>query len=189
MEPLASSQDLAERGISVPCDVDFDTILASASDAVRDAAGCAISEVTSTVVLVVGEYRCVDLPAGPVSDVASVQVDGVEVDGWVKVGDTVVMPCGWTRSLPVEVTVTYTHGLPVVPADIVDLVCGMAAIAMGDGEYGDGSRLASVRLGQFSESYVHPTGSDSPSPMALPDSQRLRLRARFGNSVALVAQR
>lgn len=182
---LATADDLADRNITVPAGFDPDVILASATDAVRDAAGCPISVATSTVALVVDDWCEIDLPAGPVASVASVVVDGSPVTGWRKVGDTLYMPRRWTSCLPVEVTVTYTHGLTVVPKDIVDLVCGAAAIAMS-GEYGEHGRLASIKLGDFAEKYSRPAGADSPSPVALPDSVRDRLRARFGTSVAVL---
>jgi hypothetical protein len=190
LPPLAVPGDLDDRAITVPDGMNADVVLASAGDAVRDAAGCPITEVTSTVVLVVCDSCSFDLPAGPVSDVASVVVGGLSVTGWWKVGDTVRMPANWTRCLPVEVTVTYTHGYPIVPNDIVDLVCGMAAMAFAaDGDYGSTGRLASIRLGDFSESFTNPKGTESPSPLALPEAVRERLRARFGTSVALVGMR
>lgn len=185
---LASEQDLILRGITVPADMDAITVLASATDAVRDAAGCSITARTSTITLVADDRCELDLPFGPVSGIASIVVAGVTVTGWTKLGDTVLMPTGWTECLPVEVTVTYTHGYPVVPQDIVDLVCSMTAQAFKEtgGDYGSSSLVTSVRLGDFSEQRAHPAGTDSPSPVALPDSVRQRLRARFGSSVAVI---
>lgn len=185
LDPLATTSDLEARNIFVPDAVDADTLLASASAEVRQAAGCAISEETSTVTFVVDDPCEFALPFGPVTAVASVEVDSVAVAGWTKLGDTVRFPTGWTRCLPVEVTFTYTHGLPNVPDDIVDLVCSIVAIAVGTG-YGTTERLQSFRLGDFSQSFTPTAGSDSPSPVALPDSVRQRLRARFGGSVAVV---
>lgn len=189
LDPLATATDLTARNITLPAGVDADTILASASASVRDAAGCPISVATSTVVLVVDDWRQIDLPAGPVTAIATVSVAGSEVTGWTKVGDTIFMPYHWTDCLPVEVTVTYTHGLTVVPADIVDLVCGVASIAgtaATDGEYGSSGRSKSIRLGDYAETFEVPAGSDSPSPVAIPDAVRARLRARFGTSVAVL---
>ena len=192
-DPLADVGDLTARGITVPSGMDADAILAAASDAVADAAGCPISVATSTVTLVVDEPRCFDLPGGPVQSVASVTVGGVPVSGWVKFANSVRMPTTrwWgTGCLPVEVTVTYTHGYPVIPADIVDLVCGMAAIALNTGgDYGSAGRISLVRLGDFEERTSQPAGADSPSPVGLPDSVRNRLRARFGTSAVMVGMR
>lgn len=186
LDALATATDLDNRGIVLPDTVDGDALLASASAAVRDAAGCSITYGASTVTLVAQDWCDIDLPAGPVASVASVTVDSVAVTGWRKVGDKLLMPTGWTRCLPVEVTVTYTHGYPVIPADIIDLVCGMVAIAGGQSSagYGDAGRIHSVRLGDFAETYTNP--SDSPSPFALPDRVREALRARFGSNVAVL---
>lgn len=189
MGSLASTSDLSARNISVPAGVDANAILDAASSAVRDAAGCPISQATSTVTLVVDDACEIGLPAGPVSSVASVTLNGSPIVGWTKVGDTIYLPPRWTDTLPVEVTVVYTHGLPIVPADIVDLVCAMAAMAFKDaasGDYGTGSLVTRVQLGDFGESYARPAGQDSPSRLAVPKSLRDALRARFGAGAATI---
>lgn len=186
LAPLADSDDLTARGITVPDGVDADTLLASASAAVRDAAGCAILETTSTVVIAVDDWCGFDLPAGPVTSVDSVVVASVPVVGWTLLDGTVSMPSGWTRCVPVGVTVTYTHGLPEVPEDIVDLVCGIVGLASAQG-YGAAGLLSAFHLGEYGESYKHPAGTEGPSPTALPDAVRERLRARFGGSAVTLA--
>jgi hypothetical protein len=200
LDPLAVGDDLADRNITVPDGVSADTVLAAASAAVRDAAGCAISETTSTVQLVLDSCDWIDIPAGPVSDVASLDIDGTLVapsvltngawsTGWRKVGDSLLLT-GVRFTMPATATVTYTHGYAVVPDDIIDLVCGIASITFAqDGTYGSGSRESSVRLGDYSETQKVPTGSESPSPVAIPDTVRERLRARFGTSVGVVGVR
>ena len=191
LDPLATTFDLDDRNISVPANVNVTAILASASAAVRDAAGCQITFGTSTVILVTDDPFELDLPAGPVASVASVTVAGTPVTGWAKVGDTLLMPCSqwWADRLPVEVTVTYDHGYPVIPADIIDLVCAVTAMAFANAgdDYGSQGRLGSFKLGEFAESYIHPAGTESLSPVALPDAVRNRLRARFSGSAAMVA--
>jgi hypothetical protein len=192
LTPLATQDDLDDRNIVVPDDLNGDVLLATAADAVRDAAGCAITQETSTVTLVVDDYRSsFDLPAGPVTAVASITVNAVVVTGWRKVGDTIYMPTTWQPDcLPVEVTVTYTHGLPIVPTDIVDLVCGMVSIASAqDGSYGGSALTHQIKLGDYAETAINPPGTESPSPFALPDSVRERLRVRFGASAAVVKVR
>lgn len=192
---LADTDDLTARNIAVPDGVDAATILDAASAAIREAAGCSISYGPSTITLVVDDPCDFDLPAGPVASVASVVVDSVAVSGWRKVGDTLHMPrTRWwgVNGLPVEVTVTYTHGYPVVPADIVDLACSLAAMAFAAaaaGGYGSDSRTDSIKLGDYAESFNHPTGTESPSPVAIPDTVRDALRARFGTSVGLLKMR
>ena len=188
LAPLATSDDLDARGINVPSALDEDTLLASASSAVRRAAGCAISQTTSTLTLVADDPCELPLPFGPVTAVATVVVNGVTLAGWTLQGDTLIMPNGWTNVLPVVVSVTYTHGLPTVPADIVDLVCGMVSIAAaaGAGVYG-GSPSSSIRLGDFAETYpTMPPGTEAPSPFSLPDATREDLRARFGANAAAI---
>ena len=188
LDPLATTDDLTARGITVPSGMDAATLLNAASEEIRSAAGCPISQITSTVTLVVDDYCGFDLPAGPVTAVSAVVVDTVPLDGWVVNDNTITMPSGWTLCLPAKVTVTFTHGLPTVPADIIDLACGMVSIAANQGSgYGSNTASSSVRLGEYAESATRAPGTVSPSPMALPDTVRARLRARFGNNVAAIA--
>lgn len=202
LDALATAADLTDRNIAIPDGIDPDTILAAASDAIRDAAGCPISETTSTIALVITDCSAwIDLPAGPVTDIASLVIDGTTIvpsvltngswsSGWRKVGDSLLLVNVRNIIVPAIATITYTHGLAVVPADIVDLVCGIAAMAFSqDGDYGAAGRERSVRLGDYSETRAVPDGADSPSPVAIPDSVRERLRARFGTSVAVVGVR
>jgi hypothetical protein len=192
---LATAADLAARNIVLPANMDAGVVLNSAMDSVRDAAGCPIAQTTSTVTLVAADASWLDLPAGPVSAVASIMAsDGVTpITDWTKVGDSVrLQGDSWPpgTAFPVEIIVTYTHGLPIVPADIVDLVCQVAAImgAQG-GDPGTGGKTTAVRLGDFSETYSIPAGTESPSPVALPESVKNALRARFGVSASVVGMR
>lgn len=190
LDPLATIGDLSDRGITVPDGMDPVALLNSASSSVRDAAGVPISETTSTISLPVDDWCSFDLPGGPVTDVASVLVASVPVVGWEAFWGTVTLPVGWTECLPVMVTVTYTHGLPEVPADIVDLVCGMVSMAAAqNGSYGSAARSNSVHLGEYSEAFNHPAGTESQSPMDLPKAKRDELRARFGTSAVLIGSR
>ena len=201
LDPLATTADLTARNISVPSGMDAAAILASATDAVRDAAGCPISQTTSTVDLVItDDWTWIDLPGGPVSSVASLSIDGTAIaqstltsgvwsSGWRKVGDSLYLDvCDVT--LPATATVTYTHGYATVPKDVVDLVCSVAAMAFRqDGDYAGAGREQSLRLGDYAESERIPGGTDSPSPITIPDSVRNRLRTRFGTAVVVVGVR
>ena len=190
IDPLATAADLTARNITVPDGMDADTVLQSATDSVRDAAGCPITVATSTVTLVADDWRELDLPGGPVSSVASVEVGGEAFTDYRKIDSTLYASRPWSYCLPVEVTVTYTHGYPIVPTDIVDLVCAMAAMAFkADGDYGSTGQLQSLKLGEYSETYTHVRGSESASPVAIPDTVRDRLRVRFGTTVAVVGSR
>lgn len=196
-DPLATTGDLSARNIAVPSSMSADTLLAAASATVREAAGCPISMATSTVPLVADDNCVLDLPGVPVTAVASVLIEGVAADA-----STLVNGCwsaGWRLSgnrilfkqqrfeTPATVTVTYTHGFTVVPEDIVDLVCALTAMAASGGDYGTVGRLDSYRIGDYSEKFVHPAGTESPSPLAIPDSVRNGLRARFGTSAVMVS--
>lgn len=187
LTPLATTADLDARNIVVPVAMDADTLIAAASSAVRDAAGCPILEMTATVTLPVDDYCTLDLPGGPVRSVASVKLNGVEIVGWSKFGNSVRFPDDvWTRVLPVEVDVTYTFGLAEVPADIIELVCAVVAMkAAANGDYAGHYRLAQSKLGEASETYIHHK-DDQPEPGAIPDATRARLRARFGTSAAVI---
>ena len=159
-----------------------------ASAAVRDAAGVAISEETSTVVVTGGWGNLLGLP-GPVTAVASVLLDGDAVDA----DDYEVLPnglwrhCGWGRA-PVPVTVTYTHGLATIPVDIVDLVCQLAIAWLNHMTEGGGSTagLTSARIDDASESYSDESAGQV-SPVYIPDVTRQWLARRFGGGVEVVS--
>lgn len=201
---LASLSDMDARNIVIPDGVDAQAMLDAASDSIRDAAGCAISRTTSTVTLAV--FNCddqygIDLPAGPVWSVTSVTLEatlmpaatlanGCWSAGWQKSGNHLTFH-DQTFPVPAEITVAYDHGYTVVPRDIVDLACALAAMgatAAGN-DYGSSARTGQIKLGDYEEKFIRPAGTESPSPFALPDAVRERLRARFGTSVAVVGMR
>lgn len=190
LPPLAVSGDLTARNIVIPSDMDVATVLATATASVREAAGCPIISTTSTVTLVADDPCWLVLPAGPVTVFTSLTVNSVPVTGWTKVGDAIrIPPSAWPLGtcFPVEAVAVYTHGLPTVPADIVDLVCQVAAImANQNGDPGAGGKLTGFHTGGLAESYAIPAGTESPSPVALPDTVRNALRARFGTSAVMV---
>ncbi|WP_327268808.1 hypothetical protein OG233_14120 [Streptomyces sp. NBC_01218] len=195
LAPLATVADLAALGL--PLTVDEEPIaeryLATASAAVREAAGAPISQTTSTV-LVEGETdQRLSLPGPPVLAVMDVAIDGVTATDWRLRTNRLWRFGGWTAADgPSEVEVTYTHGLPEVPADIVDLVCRIVAAAVvAYRSADDGSGLAagditSERLGDWAVTY----GSDGLiTEMELPTYLRERLAARFGGGASLVRSR
>ncbi|WP_434795184.1 hypothetical protein WN979_14465 [Streptomyces albidoflavus] len=85
------------------------------------------------------------------------------------------------------VTVTYTHGLPEAPADIVDMACRLAGQALAALRSGDATARAvrSERIGDYSVSY----DDTETGTMTLSAVQRTRLAARFGSNVATVVTR
>ncbi|WP_306186967.1 hypothetical protein [Streptomyces sp. MK5] len=196
LQPLATVADLTARGLTVDAaeTAIADVYLDVASTVVRDAAGCPISQTTSTVTLEGEASQWLALPGLPVTDVASVVLDGATVTDWRLRSSRLWRACGWSdRCEPSEVEVTYTHGLPTVPADIVDLVCRLAAATLvayrAGGATGEnlGSRpVIQERIGDYSATYSY---SPLMSEQELPDYERTRLRARFGGGIAVVKSR
>lgn len=195
LDPLATVADLEARGLTVDAsETDIaEQYLEVASAAVREAAGAPISETTSTITLEGEAGQRLTLPGLPVSEVASVELDGAAVTDWRLRSQRLWRAAGWTGcDGPSEVEVTYTHGLPTIPADIVDLVCRMAAGALkAQRSEEDGTGLAtevitSERIGDYAVTYG---GDGRISEMDLPQYWRERLEARFGGGAALLRSR
>lgn len=194
MDALATTDDLDARGITWDDQALAELFLGVASAAVRDAAGCPISRMTSTVALFGDCGTRLALPGQPVISVTTVILDGITLvagTDWALANGELIRRRGWAslRLLPSPVTVTYVHGLAVVPADLVDLVCRMVATALqaAAGEDGEGLAVDDVtaeRLGDYSVSYDADSGL---TEMDLSTRTRKRLRARFGGGVAMVA--
>jgi hypothetical protein len=200
LTPLATTADLAARGITFTEDESstVDTFLSEASSAVREAAGCAISQATSTVTLEGHRDYALRLPAPPVQSVSSVLLDGAAVTDYRLAGDTLYRACGWRREClgPSLVTVEYRHGWPVVPDDVVGMVCVLVAGALrASRESDDGTSLApdqeygGFSIDDYSETAPN-TGQPAPfTRFEIPDAVRARLRARFGGGVYVVEPR
>lgn len=196
LDPLATAADLEARGLTVePSEQTIvDTYLDVASTAVREAAGAPISVTTSTVAVEGEPGQWLTLPGQPVTAVSAVLLDGVEVTDWRLVSGRLWRACGWASGCgPSLVDVTQTHGLTVVPADIVDLVCRMTAGALkAQRAEEDGSGLAadkvitSERIGDYAVTYA----SDGRiTEMDLPQYWRERLEARFGGGAHALKSR
>lgn len=166
---------------------DADRALSVATAVVRDAAGVAISRETSTVVVEATRGNLLRLP-GPVVSVASVDLDGcaLTTDDYETLPYGLWRHCGWGR-FPAPVTVTYTHGLEVVPDDIVDLVCQLAVAWLQHRSEGGGSTagLKSVRIDDAAESYTDESAGQV-SPVFIPEVTRNWLARRFGGGVEVV---
>lgn len=194
---LATTANLAERGVTLnPGELGLaSTYLAVASAAVRDAAGVPILQATSTVKLEGKPGRWLQLPGPPVTAVATVKLDGETITDWRLRSDALWRANGWEPVWcePSEVTVTQTHGLVEVPADIVDLVCRLATaalVAWRSSEDGSGlaaSDIQSERIGDYSVTY----NQQGPrlTEMEIPEYLRDRLAARFGGNVAVLGSR
>lgn len=187
--PLADAADLAARNIAVPDGFDAGELLLSASDAIRDAAGCPITRTTSVVDLGGSGDRYLDLPGVPIVSVASVTLNAVALTDWTLRDGALHRWLRWRADDTFEIT--YTHGLLTIPRDIVDLTCALAAMALtaAGGGYGSFGITQAQHLGNAGESFFVPAGGSLISPMAMPERVRERLRARFGTSAVMVGWR
>ncbi|MET8824788.1 hypothetical protein ABZX40_17960 [Streptomyces sp. NPDC004610] len=193
LSPLASVADLTARGLTVAPEEETlaAVYLDVASAAVREAAGVPISQTTSTVTLTgPDDSQWLTLPGPPVTTVTSVEIDGVPVTGWRLRSHRLWRACGWQPGCePAEVEVVQTHGLPVVPADIVDLVCRIAAATLiafrsqPDGEGLAARDIRSERIGDYAVTYGD---SGRITEVELPEYLREQLAARFGGGLAVV---
>lgn len=189
LAPLARTADLDARGIAGVDDARATALLASASEAVREAAGDIIGpRVTSSVTLVGSSSSWLLLPMCSVSAVSAVEIDGVDA-GPVRLADGRVWRLsGWRSGAvgPSLVTMDVTHGLAQVPADIVDLVCSLVAggiVAAEDG-YDPKRGVLNERIDDYGRGFA--TGNNEIiSPMDLPDRTRAWLRGRFAGQVAV----
>lgn len=188
---LAEQSDLLDRGVDVDDDALIEAMLAAASASVRNAAGSPILENESTVVLTAWGEQLLDLPGQPVTAVDTVEVEGVAVTDFKLANGRLWRRRGWgCASEPSDVEVTLTHGLPEVPADIVDLVCNLAsagAAAASSGESFD-PRVLMERIDDYTVQFQQ--GAEAvASIMDLPAASRARLRARFGGGAEVVEYR
>ncbi|WP_017612111.1 hypothetical protein [Nocardiopsis salina] len=192
MEPLATVEDLEALGVTVE-DGERELVegyLAAASASVRAAAGVPISEATSTVVVAGQREPRLSLPGPPVTSVEQVLLDDAEATGWrlSRPRASLYRALGWGTGAS-EVEVTYTHGLPSVSADIVALVCRIAATTLmsyRSDESGGGigvRRVTQLRIGDYSASFAD---DGTMTELELPATTRAQLRARFGGGAAVV---
>ncbi|MFL6138805.1 MAG: hypothetical protein ACJ74O_13530 [Frankiaceae bacterium] len=196
LDPLATTADLSARGIDISNEARSLAALAAASAAVRDAAKCPITRATSTVRIPGLGEEWLTLPGGPVRAIAWVSIDDSPVGDYRQVGDQLWRYGGWQGGLfpigditrayydartlggglpapPAIVTVTYDHGLDECPADVIDLVCSLAAASMS-AQYGD-HNATQVRIDDYAET----RRADIVSPVTLPEATRDWLRRRF----------
>ncbi|MFF8793340.1 head-tail connector protein [Streptomyces globisporus] len=195
LEPLATVADLVALGLTVDESelAIVQNYLAVASAALRDAAGSPISQTTSTVKLDGEADQRLRLPGSPVTAVTNVTIDGEVVTDWRLRSDRLWRFGGWTRgSGPSEVEATITHGLPEVPADLVDLVGRLVAGALASYRADDGGAslgtqiVTSERIGDYAVTYG---GDGLATDMELPAYLRERLAARFGGGMHTMRSR
>lgn len=149
MSALASQADLEARlgrPLSPAEEARVDALLADASAVVRAYTGQTFAVVEDDIVVLRAIGGSLKLPQRPVTDVTQVRVlggsgalpdfvtldwqfDGIDT---IRVGDGVTvinLPEAWwdDDGYPGTYEVTYSHGYPTVPADVLSVVCGMAA--------------------------------------------------------------
>ncbi|MDG9705548.1 hypothetical protein [Streptomyces sp. DH37] len=196
LDPLATVADLTARGLTVDASETAiaGTCLDIASALVREAAGVPISQLTSTVAVEGVASQWLTLPGAPVTDVSAVAIDGETVTDWRLRSGRLWRRDGWShRWEPSEVEATYTHGLAEVPADIVDMVCRLAAASLlafrdsgADGSYLGARVPMQERIGDYSATYAY---AQQAAENELLPHQRQQLRARFGGGAAVVRSR
>jgi hypothetical protein len=196
LQPLATVADLTARGLTVAPEETalVGVYLEEASAAVREAAGVPISQTTSTVALEgPDDSLWLTLPGPPIVSVASVAIDGETVTDWRLRSHQLWRACGWSPGCePSEVTVIQTHGLAPVPADIVGLVCRIAAavlIAYRAQPGGEGLAAKDVRSERIGDYAVTYGDGGRITEIELPEYLREQLAARFGGGVAVVRSR
>jgi len=163
--------------------------LAVATDAIRDAAGVPITQMTSTVVIDGDHDVLLRLPGPIVRDsVTDVTIDGHPTTDYRVVAEGLWRRHGWTRhGEPAPVEMTFTFGLPVVPADVGDLCVQLAVAWLQHDAAGGGSNagVQMVRIDDAQEQYTA-EGASAVSPVFIPAATRQWLRARFNAGAAVV---
>lgn len=186
---LSSLADLGDLPIQWTVEPEASKALTIASAAVREAAGSAITQTTSTVVVPGGPMSLLRLP-GPVVSVESVALDGVALasSSYRVLAEGLWRPQGWGVG-PYPVTVTgLVHGLATVPADVVDLTAQLAVSWLQHQVAGGGSTagLSSVAIDDARETYTDESAGQI-SPVYIPAATRAWLAARFGGGPAVVS--
>ncbi len=184
LAPLALRADFEAACRPVPDGID--SALEAASDAVRAAAGVPIARTSSTVRVLGGPSRLLSLP-GPVVSVDEVIVDGSPVTDYRVWPDGLRRACGWGHDLS-EVEVTMTFGYDPVPADIVELVCELASLALAREAAPDPSvQSRSESLDDYRGSVTYETGGGFTSEL-VPAATRRSLRERFSGGVWVIGE-
>lgn len=202
LAPLATALDLEVKGVDTSVNVPLvDAMLAAASSIIREAAGSVISQATSTVEIMAPEGRWLQLP-GPVTAVSAVLMDGVAFADWKFVNGMLWHPWGWSYGtytfqrpfrhdiwMPIIVTVTYTHGLVTVPADIVNLCVDLAKLGIeGAAQQVRPAALVSSTesIDDHSETYQY--AANARTLMELPTATQEWLAQRFGSGVYVTGE-
>lgn|SRR5574341_749648 len=195
---LATVADAVRFGYTLPSGQE-ESALARASARLRRAAGQQISSTTSTVRLRV-EDGTILLPGPPITAVASVvrlaEDGGAAVTGWrwdgrERVNGVSVWPTTSTVwpywCLPVDVNVTYTHGLVTLSDELVELVCSVAArVGASSTATGMEAGVRSEQIDDYSVTYSAEAREDAAG---LLPGERAALHALLGAPPSAVVVR
>lgn len=181
-DPLASLPDLIELGIDVSNVVLAESLLASVSADIREAAGAPISLTTATITTGGTSESYMRIPGGPVRSVATVKLDGKPIDDWRLIDGQLWRCTGWGHP-HVPLTITYEHGRDPVPSDIVRLTCMLVSAGIHAAEDGFGAnRGKAYESGDDYRIGYLQGGDEIIDPTEIPERTRIRLRERFGAS-------
>lgn len=186
MTALAATSDLDSYRIEYAGREDLaGRLLASVSSSIRAAAGQPISKGTYTVTIPSEASRKLDLPTRPVTDVASVALDGHIIEDWKLLGNALYREGMWHMpgQTPVPVTVTFTAGYDPVPEDVVRLVCSFVAAGLVQDESGGPGAHRDMAYERIDDGQVgYRQGADEVvDATELPKATKDALRARFGS--------
>lgn len=186
---LAADADLTARGVT-PTAL-HTLMLAVASSLVREAADSPILETESTVTLWgLERSHYLPLPGLPVTEVASVVFDGdtLTADDYKVVDGRLWGFVPWGDGCePLEVVVTYTHGLAAVPAHIVQLVCDLAILGANEASSGAlDPRKLTEQIDDYKVGWA-PGAESVASAMSIPEITRRWLRSQFGGGASVVS--
>ena len=192
-EPFATVADLA-AALKIEPPVIGSTAYAQmldalndASDDLRDVIGQAVSRGTSTVTVWAAPGGLVRLPAVPVVSVASVLSDGAAVAYELLDSSSLLV----RTSVPLKLTVTYTHGWSPIPGILRKWCKVLAAASMaaaGSGNLGLSGGLAGVSVDDGRVAWATGSGENGGG-VSLPDAVALRLRANYGAPAVTVEHR
>lgn len=188
LDPLATVDDLPAGALGTP--EEQAAALEVASALIRDAAGCPISQVTATILLVADSANLVSLPI-PTSEVASVTPVGgsaLSASSYVAMPEGLWSSCGWGYG-PTPLHVDCTFGLPVVPPDIVDLAVALAMTWLQhhiNPTSESPAGVTSIRLDDAAETYSD-EHAGQVTPVYVPEKTADWLRQRFGGGVTVVS--
>lgn len=183
--PLVTVADLESFGVEIEDSGLAEKVAEAVSAGIRDAAGTPITRATSTVELYGVQGEFLQLPAGPVLEVAEVTYNGDSLADWKLRNGMLWRRHGW-GGIADDITVTFTHGWDPVPADVVKLAVNLTAAGLNEAtsEEGMASRRGLVSRQQSIDDYSHQEsyvrGEDEVVDLTeIPDRTREWLQARF----------